>query len=365
MRLSEYEAKQLLRQAGVALPRGALYPGTPFPPTAEYPLVAKAQVLEGGRGKRGGVVVCRSAEELEEVVARLHRGNGDLPPAEEVLCEEMLAGVREVYIAMAVDRDCGVPVLLAGAQGGVDVESAARPHRIELSILDERIDEDVVHRASTVLEIDDPGPLRALLSALWACFRRNECLLLEINPCLLLTDGGLVALDAKAELDDNAAERAIVAPLDTKTAFEAVCAAEGVNATELDGAVAIVTSGAGLAMATLDMVVSRGGAARCVVDLGYSALQTKDGLERVVQSVQNLKPSVLLVNAFLQMASCKVLAQSVVSTLAEAQPGLPVVARLAGNDSDGVDALLEAAGATVAPDLESACQAAVFLAGGR
>ena len=166
MRLSEYEAKQLLRQAGVALPRGALYPGTPFPPTAEYPLVAKAQVLEGGRGKRGGVVVCRSAEELEEVVARLHRGNGDLPAAEEVLCEEMLAGVREVYIAMAVDRDCGLPVLLAGAQGGVDVESAARPHRIELSILDERIDEDVVHRASTVLEIDDPGPLRALLSAL-------------------------------------------------------------------------------------------------------------------------------------------------------------------------------------------------------
>ncbi len=202
-------------------------------------------------------------------------------------------------------------------------------------------------------------------SALWACFRRNECLLLEINPCLLLADGGLVALDAKAELDDNAAERAIVAPLDTKTAFEAVCAAEGVNATELDGAVAIVTSGAGLAMATLDMVVSRGGAARCVVDLGYSALQTKDVLERVVQSVQGLKPSVLLVNAFLQMASCKVLAESVASALAEAGPSLPVVARLAGNDSDGVDALLEAAGATVAPDLESACQAAVFLADGR
>jgi succinyl-CoA synthetase beta subunit len=365
VQLSEYEAKQLLGQAGVALPRGALYPGTPFAPSVEHPLIAKAQLLEGSRGKRGGVLFCRSPDELEDVVARLRRGSGELPPAEHVLCEEMLTGERELYVAIAVDRDHGVPVLLAGAQGGVDVESMARPQRIELSILDAELTDDVLDRTATALEVEDAGPLGALLGALWACFRHNECLLLEINPCLLLADGRLVALDAKAELDDNATGQAIVAQLDTKTPFEATCAAAGVNATELDGTVAIVTSGAGLAMATLDMVVSHGGAARCVVDLGYSTLQTKEVLERVVRSVHDLKPSVLLVNAFLQMASCKVLAESVASVLAEAQPSLPAVARLVGNDSEGVDALLEAAGTTIALDLEGACEAAVSLAAGR
>ena len=202
VRLSEYEAKQLLRQAGVALPRGALLPGHSLPPTAAHPLVAKAQVLEGGRGKRGGVVVCRSPEELEEVVARLHRGSGDLPPAAEVLCEEMLAGERELYIAMAVDRDRGIPVLLAGAQGGVDVESAARPQRIELSIWTN------AWTRTSCTGVNGAGnrrPARCvhLLSALWACFRRMSACFLEINPCLLLADGGLVALDAKAELDET------------------------------------------------------------------------------------------------------------------------------------------------------------------
>jgi succinyl-CoA synthetase beta subunit len=372
--LYEHEAKALLSKHGVAVPAGALYPDVPEMPTPQAPLVAKAQLFEGKRGQRGGVHTVTTTDELAAAVARFRAGSELLPPAQVVLVETFIPG-REFYLAVVVDRDAGVPVLLAGASGGVDIESqAGEVARFPLSILWDVLPDRLVAEVGAALDSTPTERLATFLQGMWRCFRDAECLLVEINPCVKTPVGELVALDAKINIDDNGRGLATpVGPAPGRTRFELECSTVGVSATELAGDIAIVVSGAGLAMATLDLVADLGGAAGCVVDLGYSTLQSGSELQRVFELVFELRCRVVLVNAFLQMASCAVLATSIAAaakTCAGPSGAEPpgIVARLAGNDADSARATLTDTGGQLAASVVDACRAAVELSaagGGR
>lgn len=365
MILYEHEAKSLLAEYGVPVPAAGLYPEFPGSPSEAMPLVAKAQILEGHRGQRGGIRVVRSPLELERAVADLRAGSDLLPPVESILVERMVPGRREIYVALMVDRDAGQPVLLAGPSGGVDVEAhSASVARFPLSIAAEQMPAEAMRGAAKVLASGPNAGLDRLLGGLWACFRAEECLLLEINPCVEMQDGALVPVDAKITIDDNARNRRWFRDHGSarRTRFEAECAEAGGSATELVGNIAIIVSGAGLAMATLDLVAKLGGQVRCVVDLGYSTLQSEPKLRRVLELIYELGCRVVLVNGYLQMASCAPLATAAVS-VAQAHPDGPsVVARFAGNDGDRAQAAVAEAGGHVAHAVTEACQTAVKLA---
>ena len=189
MILYEHEAKSLLARHGVAVPAGGLYPQIPGSPSPAAPLVAKVQIQEGNRGKRGGIRTVRSPLELDQAVAELRAGSDLLPPAESILVEQMVSG-REIYLALMVDRDAGYPVLLVSPSGGVDVEAyPATMTRFPLSILAEQVPAEVTQAAGLALDVVPALGLDRLLAGLWACFRAEECLLLEINPCVETEDG--------------------------------------------------------------------------------------------------------------------------------------------------------------------------------
>lgn len=364
MKLYEYEAKDLLRAEGVVTPAGTLHKDSHELPSDGYPLVAKAQVLEGGRGKRGGILVVNSQADLAAAVERLLVGSDLLPKAATVLVEQFVVASRELYVALSVDRDLGTPVLLVSARGGINVEDVPEEdlYRFPLSILDAEVPLVVIEAIATELTLNADGPLGGVLQAMWTCFCKSECLLVEINP-LIVSNGELVAADAKVVIDDDARRRPTgIDDGRDKTSFEVACAAAGVTATELSGDVAIITSGAGLAMATLDAVVRLGGRACCVVDMGYSTLQSQSTLQEVAELVYGLAPRAILINAFLQMASCRTLAAAMEAAVRHGSWRMPVVARLTGNDAEGVEALLSSIGVVVAEGTEAACVDAVRLA---
>ena len=364
MILYEHEAKALLARYGVAVPDGGLYPELPHQPSVAAPLVAKVQLDEGGRGKRGGVRIVRSPQDLADTVEQFRVGTESLPPVGTIMVEEFVPSRREIYLAVLVDRDAGQPVLLASASGGVDIEDQAHGvTRIPLSILDERLPEQVgTAVAGAVGGAIDRADVDRLLAGLWTCFRGEECVLLEINPCAELDDGSLMALDAKMMVDDNAERRFVSADRpDTSSVLETECAGVGVSATEFDGDIGIIVSGAGLAMATLDIVVGLGGRPRCIVDLGYSTLQSGRDLRRVLDAVFDLGCRVVLVNGFLQMASCALLATAITSAARGRVDKSVVVARLAGNEADDARAAIVAAAGYTSATIGDACRTAVRL----
>jgi succinyl-CoA synthetase beta subunit len=297
-------------------------------------------------------------------VEQFRAGTESLPPVDTIMVEEFVPSRREIYLALLVDRDAGQPVLLASACGGVDIEDQRDGvTRIPLSILDERLSGKVrTAVAGAVGGAIDRADLDRLLAGLWTCFRGEECLLLEINPCAERDDGSVMALDAKMVVDDNAGRRFVSANRpDTSSVFEAECAAVGVSATELDGDIGIIVSGAGLAMATLDLVVGLGGRPRCIVDLGYSTLQSGSDLRRVLDAVFGLGCRVVLVNGFLQMASCALLATAITSAARDRVDESVVVARLSGNEEDDARAAIVAAAGYTSATIGDACRTAVRL----
>jgi succinyl-CoA synthetase beta subunit len=360
MKLYEHEGKAILTMGGVDVPRGDLWPNVDG---LAYPVAVKAQLLEGGRGKRGGVLFADSKEESEQLAQSLFLGSGELAPAAAVLVEEKLTPERELYVAFTVDR--GVPSgisLLMLPSGGVDVEqNASHAQPLPLPALIQRLPSYVMRAAAATLEIADDERLESLLNACLQLFVYHDCLLLEINPLGVLDDGRLVALDARVEVDDAARFRHREWPQRAEgTEFEIACRELGAVATELDldADIAIVTSGAGLGMATLDLVHHAGGRATCVVDLGGMVFHPEDAVSRLIQLVAATQPGSILVNCFLQLASLERLAAALVQGLAARFPR-SIILRAAGPDAERVSAELKHSNVELYTDLNAACRAAV------
>lgn len=360
MNLTEHQGKTLFARHGVPVPRGGLW-GDPALADLGFPLIAKTQILSGGRGKRGGVRIVSSPEELAHAAATFMAGTALLPPALGVIAEEVLEIRREHFLSVVVDRERRAPLLIAHPDGGVEVESqmAAGFLRIEIRPSVGITPEDV--RAVTEhlgFSGDLAVQLASVIGALWRVFQREDCLLAEINPLVVTASGRLLAADARVVVDDAAAPRHPDWPRNVEgTDFEKAVSATGAVGTELDGDVAIVTSGAGLGMCTMDLVAATGSRPSCLIDLGGVVFRGAAALGEALACTAALRPRVVFVNVFLQAARCDDLALGLLAA-GDRLRDQRIVMRLRGLRAAEARALLADRDVFVTEDLGEALAAA-------
>ncbi len=384
MRVQEYQAKRLLAAAGIPVPRGETAATAEEARIAAerlgVPVVVKAQVLAGGRGKAGGVVAAGTTAEAEAAAARLLGKplvTGQTGPAgypvRLVLVEEALETERELYMGLTIDRSRAAFTLLASPRGGVDIESPAGG--AAGLVLEEPLSPTTGlgaaqrDRIAAALGLSGGPAARArdVAAGLVAAFGACQATLLEINPLVLARDGRLVAADAKAEIDDNALPfrpdlRELRDP-DDGTPDERAAAEAGLNLVRLDGDIGCVVNGAGLAMATMDLVVLAGGRPANFLDVGGGV--SEDAVARafaLLMSGGGVRA--VLVNIFGGIVRCDLVVRGLVRAASSGGIRVPVVMRLEGTNVDQGRALVAASGLpfVLLPDMGTAAREAVRLA---
>lgn len=370
IKLLEHEGKAILAAAGIAVPDGGLYRA--LPPSLDGELVAKAQVFAGGRGKAGGIRFASGRDEALRVAAEIAAVPLGGNAVEDVYVERRLDIAGEFYLAALVDRDLGMPVLLASDQGGVDIESvpAARILRQPVDPL-LGLQPFMVDRILRGLGLagDDAAAFGAIVERLHRALIDQDAELIEINPLVRTRDGAFVAADAKVLLDEDAAFRhpgRRARPAGTP--FELAARGLEVIGVEIGrpGGIAAIMNGAGLTMATLDEIVALGGDISGLIELHGAAMNGPDRVVEVIGcALQGLSPAVLMINVHFQFRSLTTIAEGVVKAL-ESLPGLTpdrLVLRLRGEKEAEARAILAPTGLEVIRDFGPACRAAVTRAG--
>ncbi len=362
MNLTEFEGKAILAACGIGVPEGRLAgSAAEAAAVAEAlggPVVVKAQVPAGRRGKAGGVrFAATPAEAAGHAVALLGTeivGH----TVRRVLVERRLEIRREIYAAVTVDPGARAPVVLVSAAGGIEVEAQAGDmRRLQVDILDELSD---AAAGALVAGLEGGASLAGLLVRLYAAWRRHDAELLEVNPLALLSDGSLVAADCKLVIDDAALERqGLMARAASETTdLEREAAALGLNFHQLDGNVGVLANGAGLTMATLDMVRHAGGAPANFLEIGGDAYtRAKEALALLLR-LPGLRA--VLVNFCGAYARTDVMAAGVAEVWRALAPVVPVFFSVHGTGEDEALALLRQRLGVAPFDLaEDAARAAV------
>jgi succinyl-CoA synthetase beta subunit len=367
MKLHEYQAKQLLHRYGIEIPRGWVVsdPADAARRAAQLGgrCVLKAQVYAGGRGKAGGVQCIDDPAQAGRVAETLLRsplvtaqtGPQGLP-VNSLLVEERVPVARELYLSLTLDRTLGRYGLIASADGGVDIEQTARtaPERIQRLSIDPLLGLRAFQARDVALVLGLAGPQAEaavrLMLALYRCFQERDCLLAEINPLVVAEDGRLLAMDAKVGIDDNALFRqpelagwrddAQFDPLEVRAARADIAYIK------LDGRIGCLVNGAGLAMATLDMLTECGGRPANFLDVGGSADHDKV-TEAFRVLLQDGRVEGIFVNIFGGIMRCDLVAGGLIAAAEEASCRLPVVVRMAGARQEEGRRLLEASGLDV------------------
>ena len=387
MKIHEYQAKAILAKFGVPVPRGEVVMkkdearaaaerlGTPV-------VVVKAQIHAGGRGKAGGVKVAKSAEEAATFAERMlgmklvtAQTGPEGRIVRRVLVEEGLEIKRELYLSVLVDRAVGAPVFMASAAGGMDIEQVAKEH--PEAILRETIPAETGFQAYHARKIAFGLGLSAelahaavpFLQSLYRAFIETDSSLLEINPCVVTGDGRLVALDAKMNFDDNALYRhpefKDLRDLDEETPLEVEASKYKLNYIKLDGTIACMVNGAGLAMATMDIIKLSGGSPANFLDVGGDASEERvKNAFRILLSDPNVKA--VFINVFGGILRCDMLASGIVGAAKDLRFKVPVVVRMEGTNVREGQEILRNSGLnfSVANGMKDGAEKAVALAGG-
>jgi len=369
VKLAEWQGKSVFRKYGVPLPRGEVARSAEEAETlvrsgaVPLPCVVKAQVLAGGRGKGGAVRFASTAEEARAAAAAILALEFKGEKVREVLLEEKLAIVRELYVSMTLDRTQRMPLLISSARGGVEIESVA----------DAEIDRQTVdpfpgltsyekRRVAKVLGLSGPlvRSLDRLLDSLWNVFQHEDAELVEINPLAVVGDG-LVALDAKVIIEDDASFRhpEYAEVRDDRTELEEIAREKEIAFVQLDGNIGVIANGAGLTMATLDVLKELGGAPGVFLDLGGT-----DDPKKVTEAfllMARAKPASVFLNIFGGVTRCDTVAKGLVEAMRQvpSDERFPLIARIRGNNEKEGTEILRAAGVTSVPDLRASAQAAV------
>ncbi len=387
MKIHEYQAKAILSRYGVTTPRGEVaYTKEEAREAAQrlksHVVVVKAQIHAGGRGKGGGVKLARSGDEAAEIAGHILGMNLVTPQTgpggrivKRVLIEEGLDIKRELYLGLLVDRSSGLPVFMASAAGGMEIEEVAKEN--PESILREPIHPVVglqpYQARKIAFGLGLPGEVAThatpFLQALYRAFIDTDASLLEINPCVLTGDGKLVALDAKMTFDDNALFRHAnireLRDLDEEDPLEVEASKYGLNYIKLDGSVACMVNGAGLAMATMDIIKYAGGSPANFLDVGggASSEQVKNAF-RILMTDPSVRA--VFINIFGGILRCDVLATGVVAAAKDLQLKVPVVVRMEGTNVELGQKILRESGLnfTIADGMKDGAQKVVALAGG-
>jgi succinyl-CoA synthetase beta subunit len=384
MKIHEYQAKAILAGYGVPVPRGEVVYTPEDAETAarkfENGVVVKAQIHAGGRGKGGGVKLAKDAQEAFAVAKKMlgmklvtHQTGPEGRTVHRVLLEEALPIEREMYLGIVLDRARGKPVFMACAEGGVDIEEVAarRPE----SILKEPIEPGLglapfqARKLAFGMGIPAASVAAAVkaMIALAKAYEGVDASLAEINPFILTTDGRVFALDAKINLDDNALYRhkdlLELRDLNEEDPLEVDASRFGLNYIKLDGNVGCMVNGAGLAMATMDIIQYAGGRPANFLDVGggASAEQIQNAF-RILISDKNVKA--VLINIFGGILRCDVLATGVVAAARELQISVPIVVRMEGTNVEEGRRILRESGLnfTVADGMKDAAEKVVRLA---
>ncbi|MBM3779988.1 MAG: ADP-forming succinate--CoA ligase subunit beta [Acidimicrobiia bacterium] len=388
MKIHEYQAKSVLARFGVPVPRGevvfspddargaASRLGTPV-------VVVKAQIHAGGRGKGGGVKRAKSPDEAAALASQMlgmtlvtHQTGPDGRKVGRVLIEQGVDIARELYLSVLIDRAVEAPVVIASAAGGMDIEevAASTPEQILRATIDPGI--GVVpfqaRRLAFGMGLDgsQAAKFSTLLAAIYRAFIETDASLIEINPLIVTKDGSLLALDAKVTFDDNAlyrhADLKEFRDLDEEDPLEVEASQFSLNYIRLDGNIGCMVNGAGLAMATMDIIKLAGGEPANFLDVGggANAEQIKNAF-RILMADTNVKA--VLINIFGGILRCDVLAQGVIAAVKDLGVPVPIVIRMEGTNVNEGKRMLSESGLnfTTADSMGEAAERVVALAGGR
>jgi succinyl-CoA synthetase beta subunit len=384
MKIHEYQAKQILTKFGVTTPRGDVaYTAEEARGVAEKlggTVVVKAQIHAGGRGKAGGVKIARNPKEAEGLAHEM-LGKKLMTPqtgpegrvVRRVLIEEGLEIARELYLGLVIDRATARPVMMASSEGGVEIETVAaeHPERILREYIDPAVGFQAFQARKLAFGLDLEATLvneaTRFLAALCRAFEATDASLAEINPLVITRDGRILALDAKMNFDDNALYRhkdiRELRDLDEEDPLEVRASNYNLNYIRLEGTVGCMVNGAGLAMATMDLIQYAGGSPANFLDVGGGANeeQVRRGFE-IILSDPNVRA--VLVNIFGGIMRCDIVANGVVAAARSLDVKVPVVVRLEGTNVELGQQILRDSGLnfTVASGMKDAAEKVVALA---
>jgi succinyl-CoA synthetase beta subunit len=386
MKIHEYQAKSILARHGVPVPRGevafnaaeageiARRLGTPV-------VVVKAQIHAGGRGKGGGVKIAKSADHAESIARAMlgmtlvtHQTGPEGRVVSRVLIEEGLQMTRELYLSVVLDRSSGKPVMMASAAGGMDIEevAAATPEKIIKVYVEPGVGlvPFEARKLGFAIGLDGSQVNKAvkLMTSLYNAYLATDASLVEINPLVVTASGDLLALDAKMNFDDNALYRhqdiRDLRDLSEEDPLEIEASKFSLNYIHLDGNIGCMVNGAGLAMATMDIIKLAGGEPANFLDVGggANAEQIRNAF-KILMSDRNVRA--VLINIFGGILRCDVLAQGVIAAVKELSVTMPIVIRMEGTNVAEGKAMLKESGLnfTTADSMSEAATKVVQLAG--
>jgi succinyl-CoA synthetase beta subunit len=385
MKIHEYQAKELLKRNGVPVPRGivARSPEEAYHAAKELGtdvVVVKAQIHAGGRGKGGGVKLAKSADEAREIARQMlgmklvtHQTGPEGREVRVLLVEEGLPIDKEFYLGIVLDRQTGRPVFMASSAGGMDIEEVAA-NTPEL-ILKETIDPAVGFRPYQArklafglgLPAELINPAAKFMQALYTANEQMDASLMEINPFLLTKDKRLIALDAKVNFDDNSMFRhqdfLTLRDLHEEEPLEIEASKFDLNYIKLDGNIACMVNGAGLAMATMDIIKLAGGEPANFLDVGGGASQERvEAAFKILLADEHVQA--VLINIFGGIVRCDMVARGVVGAANSLGIKVPVVVRLEGTNVEEGQRVIRESGLnfTVANGMKDAAEKVVSLA---
>jgi succinyl-CoA synthetase beta subunit len=362
VKFPEHRAKQILRKYGIPVPEGIVVQSSEEVVDPPLPAVVKAQVLAGGRMKAGGIHFAESVEEVQEAVEAILGLEIGGYAVRNVLLEEKLLIEREFYLSLTIDRSARAPLLMASTEGGIDIEGvpdekifrAAIPPLVGMQ-------QYILRRLQRALQLEGKQAriLADIASALYRLFEGEDAELVEINPLVVTNDGSLVAGDAKLVLEDNALYRhPEYADVEQGlTPLEKEARERGIAFVQLEGDIGVIANGAGLTMATMDVLHLNGGKPGVFLDLGGT-----DDAETVKEAfllMMKARPRVIFLNIFGGITKSDTVAVGVREALEEAKTDIPVVARIRGVNEERARELLREAGVTAHLNLDRAARALV------
>ncbi|MBP1648259.1 MAG: sucC [Bacteroidetes bacterium] len=365
MKVHEYQAKEILKKFNVAVPQGKVAFSVDEAVRAAQELggnvwVVKAQIHAGGRGKGGGVKVARSLDEVRAFASQIfgmvlvtHQTGPEGRIVRRLLIEQGIDIARELYVGVTLDRSTSRNVVMASTEGGVEIEKVAAetPEKILKEFVDRAVGFQAFQARALAFGLGLTGDAFKngvrFLAALYRAYEEMDCSLAEINPLVITTDGAVLALDAKMNFDDNALDRhpevRALRDLDEEDPLEVDASKANLNYIKLDGNVGCMVNGAGLAMATMDIIKLAGGEPANFLDVGGGAsAETVEAGFKIILADPHVKA--VLINIFGGIVRCDRVATGVVEAAKKTRVTVPVVVRLAGTNAELAGEILRSSG---------------------
>ncbi|MEL7645495.1 MAG: ADP-forming succinate--CoA ligase subunit beta [Anaerolineaceae bacterium] len=354
MKLHEYQAKLFFAREGIPVPKSGLA-NTPIEARQVaselgYPVVLKAQVLSGGRGKAGGIRLVRNDSEIDSNANLILNSQIRGIPVQRLLVEKAVDFSQEFYLGIVNDRSLARPILILSSSGGIEIEEVAQtfPEHIEKAAINPLVglQNYTVRALASKLGIDSAlwKPLQQISASLWKLFDRLDATLVEINPLAVTTEGTLMALDGKMTIDDNALYRQKdfleLSDQIVETPTEQEARKFCLNYIQLNGNIGCMVNGAGLAMATMDCIQQAGSEPANFLDIGGGA--TADKVSAALSIImKDPKVSAVLINIFGGITRCDEVAKGLAAIIPEMPRSMPIVVRLAGTNAEEGRKILE------------------------